>query len=177
MEYISEELTQSAILRVDLGRHWHIKLHQTKKGVYLQNGWKEFLNDNSLGDNEFLRFTYDGNMCFDVKIYDMSGCEKVYASVTNEGSAIPNEKRKRGRPRKIVKQSAPISGKRPQGRPRKIEQCPPIIEKRKLGRPRKNFAGTPCIHQIQSFQNSPGMHKTWCSFISISIVGNHEVVI
>ncbi|XP_059650012.1 B3 domain-containing protein Os01g0723500-like [Cornus florida] len=60
--------------------------------MYLQDGWKEFLRDNSLGDNEFLVFRYDGNLCFNVKIFDKSGCKRADVPVAG--------KRRRGRPRK-----------------------------------------------------------------------------
>ncbi|KAF8406360.1 hypothetical protein HHK36_008447 [Tetracentron sinense] len=94
--------TERAILRSPTGSHWQVKLSNTTNGTYLQDGWQDFLSDHSLGDNEFLLFTYDGDMCFNVQIFDKSGCERTYVFINkiNQESAFSNVSKKRGRPPK-----------------------------------------------------------------------------
>ncbi|KAK9287047.1 hypothetical protein L1049_015456 [Liquidambar formosana] len=102
VKQISKDLPDTATLKGPSGSCWNVKLSYSKGAMYLQSGWQEFLRDNSLGDNEFLLFLYDGNMCFSVQIFDKSGCERedIYISPKQQESALPNGKRKRGRPRK-----------------------------------------------------------------------------
>ncbi|CAK9150826.1 unnamed protein product [Ilex paraguariensis] len=102
VKYISEEGTQEATLKGPSGDHWPVKLFRSVNGMFLQDGWQEFLRENFLGNNEFLLFRYNGNMCFDVKIFNKNGCERTDVSSTPlcQGSVFPDGKRKRGRPRK-----------------------------------------------------------------------------
>ncbi|GLT86318.1 hypothetical protein SLE2022_044630 [Rubroshorea leprosula] len=91
---LSEEIRSSgniAVLKGSSGELWNIASCKKGKGLFLMDGWEKFLEDNSLRGNEFLVFTYDGNMHFDVQIFDKSGLERL--------SAISLSKRPRGRPR------------------------------------------------------------------------------
>lgn len=40
-----------------------------------KNGWEKFLNDNHLGDCEFLTFTNEGNNCLSVSIFEKTSKE------------------------------------------------------------------------------------------------------
>lgn len=42
----------------------------------MKDGWKEFVDEHYVEENDVLVFKYDGNSCFDVLIFDQSGCEK-----------------------------------------------------------------------------------------------------
>lgn len=96
---ISKDLSDRATLKTPSCRSWSVKLIQTPNGLSITNGWHEFLKDNSLGHNEFLLFTYDGNMCFSVQIFDMSGCEIDYqhSIKTHVQSVSPKRKIPKGR--------------------------------------------------------------------------------
>lgn len=102
LKHISKESSDRATLTVQgSAGSWTVKLGETGIGVFLQDGWLKFLRDNSLGDNEFLLFTYDGNMCFTVQIFNKNGCERVVAAsdqtrVNQEFVEFPNGKRPRG---------------------------------------------------------------------------------
>lgn len=39
------------------------------------DGWNQFVNDNALGENEYLTFTHEANMLFNVNIYEPDGME------------------------------------------------------------------------------------------------------
>ena len=104
-------MSNRATLKCSSGRFWNIELRPAIGSVYLQDGWQQFLQDNSLGDREFLLFRYDGNMCFNVQIFEKSGCERLDMSVNEKDkeSAVPEVKRKRGRPRKNPLVPSPLN--------------------------------------------------------------------
>ena len=94
MKHLSQEMSNRATLTCPHGSHWNVTVSTDANGTYLRKGWKEFMKENSLGDNEFLTFRYDGNMQFYVKIFNNSGVIRQAAPVSGNG------KRGRGRPRK-----------------------------------------------------------------------------
>ncbi|XP_038706128.1 B3 domain-containing protein Os01g0723500-like isoform X2 [Tripterygium wilfordii] len=102
LKHISKELCGRATLQVSSGSSWIVEVLETNRGVFLQKGWQEFLKDNSVGNNEILHFRYDGDMCFYVKIFDRSGCERVdeSSSRVDQESGHHNLKRPRGRGRR-----------------------------------------------------------------------------
>lgn len=102
MRHLTDDTSNIATLMCSSGRIWNIKLRRAEERIYLHDGWKQFLKDNSLGDMEFLLFRYGGNMCFDVQIFQKNGCEKLEMPVTgkHKGVAVTQGKRKRGRPKK-----------------------------------------------------------------------------
>jgi hypothetical protein len=81
VKHLPKELPEQAILRGSSGDEWPVKLCKTAEGIYLQDGWKHYFEDHSLGDNEFLLFKYNGELCFDVIILGKDGCERVYGSL------------------------------------------------------------------------------------------------
>ena len=96
MKHLSQETSNRATLTGPSGSHWSVTVSTDANGTYLQKGWKEFMKENSLGDNEFLTFRYDGNMQFYVKIFNKSGVKREAVPVSGNS----NGKRARGRPRK-----------------------------------------------------------------------------
>ncbi|KAA8545891.1 hypothetical protein F0562_020658 [Nyssa sinensis] len=102
IQHISKDVADTALLRGPSGGHWHVKLCKNENGMFLQDGWPEFLRDHSLGDSEFLLLRYDGSMCFNVQIFDKSGLERVNKPVTSshQEAASSIGKRKKGRPTK-----------------------------------------------------------------------------
>ncbi|KAK6136817.1 hypothetical protein DH2020_029440 [Rehmannia glutinosa] len=61
--------------------NWKVKLQMKNGNMYFVQDWQEFVKHHSLGHAEFLVFTYNGDMLFDVVIYDQNGCEKNYQSI------------------------------------------------------------------------------------------------
>ncbi|KAF9608828.1 hypothetical protein IFM89_011866 [Coptis chinensis] len=160
--HISKEDSRRVVLEGPSGNLWDVKLGKTEDGTFFQNGWQDFVRDHSLGDYEFLVFRYDGSMCFNVHIFDKTGCEKlegfqehaistgtprklVESSHKGPGRS-PNElvnlpAKRRGRPpREIVESSC----KRPSRPPKKLVN----LSGKKRGRPPKQFVAS--THQCQS---------------------------
>jgi hypothetical protein len=88
VKHLPKELPDQAILRDSSGDEWRVKLCKTEEGIHLQDGWKQYFEDHSLGDNEFLLFKYNGEMSFDVLIFGKDGCERVYGPLNNH---IPHD--------------------------------------------------------------------------------------
>ncbi|KAI9182211.1 hypothetical protein LWI28_023164 [Acer negundo] len=109
LHHIVEDLTTTATLKISSGDIWTVEMNSTKDGVFMEDGWQQFLRDNSLKDKHFLVFNYDGNMSFSVQIFEPDGVERVYDAATPCTTMSPpeeaaghlnNGKRPRGRPKK-----------------------------------------------------------------------------
>ncbi|XWS54854.1 hypothetical protein CRYUN_Cryun10bG0125400 [Craigia yunnanensis] len=88
--HLSKRMPTRAVLRGPSGDCWNITMCQQEKNRVMRHGWQQFYQDHSLGDDEFLLFRYNGNMCFDVQIFDKSGCERKKVSIarTHQNSAM-----------------------------------------------------------------------------------------
>lgn len=95
-ENLTGDVSNIATLSLSSGSHWLVRVRKNP-GMYLEDGWSQFIKDNKLGDDEFLVFRYDGDMHFHVKIFDKSGVKRSSAPKSEEKRS---EKRARGRPRK-----------------------------------------------------------------------------
>ncbi|TYG81014.1 hypothetical protein ES288_D02G263200v1 [Gossypium darwinii] len=71
----------SKVLRVIVG---FITLCRNKRNMVIQHGWDQFYKDHSLGDNDLLVFRHNGNMCFDVQIFDKTGVERKTGPMTGK---------------------------------------------------------------------------------------------
>ncbi|KAF5190525.1 B3 domain-containing protein, partial [Thalictrum thalictroides] len=113
-----------AVLKGPSGNHWDVKLCRREDSTFLQDGWQNFVRDHCLGNYEVLVFSYDGDMCFDVQIFDKTGCEKLNGVNTgthqepgmtrneNEQSKTPKTLNKPSRKRHgLSKELASISDK------------------------------------------------------------------
>ncbi|XWS25694.1 hypothetical protein CRYUN_Cryun27aG0089500 [Craigia yunnanensis] len=58
---------------------WVVELVQKNDDLFFDEGWADFVRDHSLECGEFLVFRYDGDLVFDVKVFDQSTCEKEVA--------------------------------------------------------------------------------------------------
>ncbi|KAJ6838054.1 putative B3 domain-containing protein [Iris pallida] len=74
--YTCENLCGKSILRSSRGRQWYVKLENFGGCSFFQDGWETFVADNGVSLEDFLVFFYDGDLGFDVKIYEISGCQK-----------------------------------------------------------------------------------------------------
>ncbi|XP_022725070.1 B3 domain-containing protein Os01g0723500-like [Durio zibethinus] len=80
--HLPKRMPSEAVLKGPSGDCWNITVCQQKGNTIMQHGWQQFYQDHSLGDNEFLLFRHNGNMCFDVQIFYKSGCERKIVSIT-----------------------------------------------------------------------------------------------
>ncbi|XVF67653.1 hypothetical protein PTKIN_Ptkin10aG0138700 [Pterospermum kingtungense] len=85
--HLPKTVPDRAVLKGPSGDCWNITLSQREEGdITLRHGWKQFYQDHSLGDNEFLLFRHNGNMCFDVQIFDKSGLERKNVPITGRST-------------------------------------------------------------------------------------------
>ncbi|KAJ0238554.1 B3 domain-containing protein [Hirschfeldia incana] len=76
------------VLKVPWGSSWTVKISKNPSFHYMEDdGWKQFVNDNALGENEYLTFTHKANMRFNVNIYEPDGMEML---IPRESATIPS---------------------------------------------------------------------------------------
>ncbi|CAI9116624.1 OLC1v1017819C1 [Oldenlandia corymbosa var. corymbosa] len=74
---LRKKLAGSVVLQGPTGDVWNVGIKAFASTLYFKNGWKEFVQDNSLEENDVLFFKYMGNSRFDVVMFDQkSSCEK-----------------------------------------------------------------------------------------------------
>ncbi|KAK3005016.1 hypothetical protein RJ639_016133 [Escallonia herrerae] len=67
-----EKLEQATLRRGE--QKWPVTIN----GSFFENGWTEFAEDNGVEEGYFLVFRHEGDMVFDVVVFDQSTCEKEY---------------------------------------------------------------------------------------------------
>ncbi|CAI9104409.1 OLC1v1003072C3 [Oldenlandia corymbosa var. corymbosa] len=72
------------VLKCESGGPWPVRVVKTGNDVFLRHGWQEFVQDNSLQENNFLFFTYDGNAELAVQIFEDTGLERDYSAAASE---------------------------------------------------------------------------------------------
>lgn len=74
---LREKLADSVSLKGPCGAIWNVDLEADGDKLYLKYGWKEFVEEHSLRENDVLVFKYNGNLQFDVTMFDgLTLCEK-----------------------------------------------------------------------------------------------------
>ncbi|KAF3336709.1 DnaJ subfamily B member 5 [Carex littledalei] len=101
------------------GYTWHVKIMRSESDntFALQSGWKEFVTDNKIYENDILVFTYKDNSSFKVLIFDRSGCEKVapfFAKNMNTEPGKESEESNDSSIREIAYTDERVCGKRKQ---------------------------------------------------------------
>ncbi|XAR61827.1 hypothetical protein NMG60_11016351 [Bertholletia excelsa] len=75
---LREKLPENVTLKGPSGATWNIGLITTGETLFFRNGWKAFVEDHSLEENDVLFFTYHQDSQFDVKIFNgQSLCERA----------------------------------------------------------------------------------------------------
>ncbi|KAK9140684.1 hypothetical protein Scep_010365 [Stephania cephalantha] len=66
-------------LVLSTGKIWNVGVKEEVDSMVTKYGWKEFVEDNSLKENDILVFKFHnyGQVCFHVSLFDRMGCEKV----------------------------------------------------------------------------------------------------
>ena len=72
-------ISGSVLLKGPSEYSWVVELVQKNDDLFFDEGWADFVRDHSLECGEFLVFRYDGDLVFDVKVFDQSTCEKEVA--------------------------------------------------------------------------------------------------
>ena len=71
-------LSNEAVLKVPSGAEWKVELTKLDDDVWLQKGWREFMEYYSIKEWYFLLFRYDGNSHFHVVIINDNATEIDY---------------------------------------------------------------------------------------------------
>ncbi|XP_057974032.1 B3 domain-containing protein REM16-like [Malania oleifera] len=74
---LKDRLPETVAFKGPSGITWNVELTTSGDTLIFKNGWKEFVKENCLEENDFLIFRYNRNSHFDVLIFDrQSLCEK-----------------------------------------------------------------------------------------------------
>ncbi|XP_074284514.1 B3 domain-containing protein REM5-like [Silene latifolia] len=56
---------------------WYVKVSHEKGKMHMKDGWKKFCEEHDLQVGDFLVFKYNGNLIFDVLIFDPNASERT----------------------------------------------------------------------------------------------------
>ncbi|XP_027182274.1 putative B3 domain-containing protein REM15 [Coffea eugenioides] len=85
-KYLCGERSNYMLLRRG-AREWRVKM----SGQSLEEGWRKFAVENNLEVGDFVVFKHEGNMVFDVRVFDPSHCEREYPWIHDVTSDEPKE--------------------------------------------------------------------------------------
>ncbi|KAF5740725.1 B3 domain-containing protein REM16-like isoform X1 [Tripterygium wilfordii] len=75
---LKSKLPETVNLKGPSGITWNVGLTTNNNITFLSHGWKDFVRDHVLEENDVLIFKYNGDSCFDVLMFDgRSLCEKA----------------------------------------------------------------------------------------------------
>nr|XP_027122193.1 putative B3 domain-containing protein Os03g0621600 [Coffea arabica] len=83
-----KDVPQTFILEGPQGSSWLILVVKVGECFYFQEGWQNFVEDNSLENDDFLTFCYSGCSTFYVEIFGKHGCRKKVACTTWKDNAM-----------------------------------------------------------------------------------------
>ncbi|XP_058761411.1 B3 domain-containing transcription factor VRN1-like [Vicia villosa] len=87
------QLSTAATISVPDGTVWRLGLKKIDNKLWFVDGWQDFVQRYSIGIGYFLVFTYEGNSCFVIHIFNMGSAELNYQSAMrgrNEGPCYSN---------------------------------------------------------------------------------------
>ncbi|CDP18427.1 unnamed protein product [Coffea canephora] len=88
-KYLCGERSNYVLLRRGV-REWRVKM----SGQSLEEGWRKFAVENNLEVGDFVAFKHEGNMVFDVRVFDPSHCEREYPWIHDENEESTPTSRK-----------------------------------------------------------------------------------
>ncbi|KAJ4838355.1 hypothetical protein Tsubulata_019995 [Turnera subulata] len=77
-------MSSAVQLKVPNGDEWSIRLQKRGGEIWLQKGFRSFMEYYSLTNGSLLAFQYEGNCLFNVYIFDESATEIAYPLINNE---------------------------------------------------------------------------------------------
>ncbi|XP_047151255.1 B3 domain-containing protein REM20-like, partial [Vigna umbellata] len=85
LKKLNEDLSSNAVLSSSSsGDKWQVSVLKKGNEVYMQNGWPKFVTDSSIVLHDVLLFTYHGENCFHVQIFDKNGVERLCLKETTQ---------------------------------------------------------------------------------------------
>ncbi|PSS01042.1 B3 domain-containing protein [Actinidia chinensis var. chinensis] len=89
-KYLNVENPNQAVLRTHCGE-WQVKINN---GQLSQDGWTDFAKRHGLQKGDFLVFRHEGDMVFDVMVFDPSACEREYPPRNLERNPVGSREEK-----------------------------------------------------------------------------------
>ena len=69
------------MLEVPNGEKHSVQVSKEQNGLVLQSGWAAFVSTYELEQGDTLLFEFSGSSCFEVRIFNQTGCEKELSCV------------------------------------------------------------------------------------------------
>lgn len=91
MSKFGNELTDAATLALPNGRQSQVSLKKDGRNVWFHDGWREFVEINSIAPGYFLVFNYEKNSRFHVLIFDTTACEIKYPRTSEESENVKDD--------------------------------------------------------------------------------------
>ncbi|XP_073005013.1 B3 domain-containing protein Os12g0592300-like isoform X3 [Typha latifolia] len=85
-------ISETVHLKAPSGEVWDVGVTKCSGNIALQSGWKDFVRAHCIEESDLLVFKYSGNSCFDILIFDASGCEKATSFLIKKKDSQKKEK-------------------------------------------------------------------------------------
>lgn len=76
VKYMEGTSPGTAVLVGPSGNSWFVNLILAENGLFLIDGWSDFVKDHFLEHGDSIVFRYDGDLNFTLQVFDRSMCEK-----------------------------------------------------------------------------------------------------
>ncbi|KDP33467.1 hypothetical protein JCGZ_07038 [Jatropha curcas] len=125
-KFLKGQACDKAVLRSRAGQKlWHVNIN----GGRFEDGWKEFVQNHDLHVGDILVFELEGNMVFDVLVFDPSFCEKEYPSFATSQIHVKEEKVEiEEEEEHIAKRSTPEESKQKKKTRTSFEAAPAVVK-------------------------------------------------
>ncbi|KAG4994063.1 hypothetical protein AAZX31_11G121700 [Glycine max] len=155
LKHLNKDLWSNSVLIGPSGDKWQVTILKKGNNVYMDNGWSQFLKDNSVVLDEFLLFTYHGGNCFYVQIFGGNGLERLCRKEAREEQAatpqffdLP------------FSNKASISDGCEIKKTRQEQASAPSLARTNKSKQRKTFVGSSHLHESNSYKKDlPSSNK------------------
>ncbi|KAI0500702.1 hypothetical protein KFK09_018918 [Dendrobium nobile] len=86
------KLAELIYLKGPSGNQWEVKLSRKGDRLYFEDGWKEFVKDHHVMEDDYLVFKYCGKSCFTILFFDKNGCESPSSYFVKKGRVSASTK-------------------------------------------------------------------------------------
>ncbi|KAG4973882.1 hypothetical protein JHK87_030703 [Glycine soja] len=155
LKHLNKDLSSNSVLIGPSGDKWQVTILKKGNNVYMDNGWSQFLKDNSVVLDEFLLFTYHGGNYFYVQIFGGNGLERLCRKEAREEQAatpqffdLP------------FSNKASISDGCEIKKTRQEQASAPSLARTNKSKQRKTFVGSSHLHESNSYKKDlPSSNK------------------
>ncbi|KAM3272340.1 hypothetical protein ACQJBY_042471 [Aegilops geniculata] len=91
--YIRGQIPDKVKLEVPDGKTYNVQVSKDENGLVFQSGWAEFARTYELVQGTLLLFESSGSSCFEVRMFNQTGCEKELSCVPMNNTPCVNKMR------------------------------------------------------------------------------------